>query len=194
VSAPQYVFGFGSLVALDSLARYLGRDPFAADEVTRCRLGDHRRRWNVARDNREDLADHPHYVCAVSGERLAVFVTAVNIRPAPGHAVNGVAFRVTDDHLAVLDRRERNYRRIEVSGRLDADVCGPVWAYRGTAAAEARHAAGLAAGTALVNRTYLDTVHRAFASHGPAFLAEYHATTDPPEVPSRPLAKAWPAP
>lgn len=189
----EYVFGFGSLVDLAALADYLGRTPFGADEWVRCRLAGHRRAWNIARDNSLDSPGRGHFVCEVTGERLGVFVTGVNIRPAPGHAANGIAFRVAARELGILDWREGNYDRIDVTGRIDTPPEGRVWAYRGKAEAEARFQRGLAQGTAVINQAYRDFVERAFAGHGPNYLTEYHATTDAPPVPARPLRRV-PAP
>ncbi len=185
----DYVFGFGSLVDLEALADYLGRDRFADHEFERCRLHDHRRTWNIARDNSEIIPGHDHLICSVSGERLDGYVAVVNIRPAPGQAVNGIAFRVSEAELATLDRRERNYDRIEVTDRLDVTLDTRVWTYRGKLAAEARFAEGVASGTAVINSAYHTLIHLAFESHGPDFLADYLATTDPPEIPLRPLQR-----
>jgi len=185
----DYVFGFGSLVDLEALADYLDREPIADHEFERCRLHDHRRAWNIARDNSEIVPGHDHLVCAVSGERLDGYVAVVNIRTAPGHTVNGIAFRVSDAELAILDRRERNYDRIDVTGRLDVAVDSRVWAYRGKPAAEARYAKGAATGTAFINSAYHTLIHLAFESHGPDFLADYLASTDSPEIPLRPLRR-----
>jgi len=185
----EYVFGFGSLVDLEALADYLDREPFTEGEFERCRLRDYRRAWNIARDNSEVIPGHDHLVCSVSGERLDGYVAVVNIRPAPGQAVNGLAFRVSPDELAILDRRERNYDRIDVSGRLDVTVHDRVWAYRGKPFAEERYAKGAAAGSAFINSAYHTLVHLAFESHGPGFLADYLATTDPPEIPLRALRR-----
>lgn len=185
----DYVFGFGSLVDVAALADYLGRAPFEEGEFVRCRLGEHRRVWNIARDNTVDSPGRGHFVCEVSGERLAVFVTGVNIRPAPGHAANGVAFRASARELEILDWREGNYDRIDVTEQLDSAPDGRVWAYRGKAEAEARFQSGLARGTAVINRAYRDFVESAFAGHGAHFLSEYHATTDAPSIPARPLRR-----
>ena len=185
----DYVFGFGSLVDIEALADYLDREPFMDHEFRRCRLHDFRRAWNIARDNSVVIPGHNHHVCAVSGERLDGYVVVVNVRPAPGHAVNGIAFQVSEAELAVLDRRERNYDRIEVSDQIDVGVEGRVWVYRGKPEAEARYRAGVAAGTAVISSAYHTLVHLAFESHGADFLAEYLATTDPPEIPLRALRR-----
>jgi hypothetical protein len=189
MSGKQYVFGFGSLVDLAALADYLERPPFGADEWVRCRLRGYRRAWNIARDNAVDSPGRGHFVCEVTGERLAVFVTGVNIRRAPGHAANGVVFRVDARALEVLDWREGSYDRIDVTEQIDSGPDGRVWAYRGKAEAEARFQSGLAQGTAVINQAYRDFVERAFAGHGAHFLTEYHATTDAPLIPARPLRR-----
>lgn len=182
----DWVFGFGSLVALADLARFFERPPFAADEAFTCRLDDHRRLWNMARDNSHDFAGRPHYVDQ-AGVRIKAMITSVNIAPAPGSAVNGVVFRVDAAALARLDRREGNYDRFAIDGGLDVTLDGRAWAYRGTTAALQRYRHGLTAGTALVNANYHAIVTDAFATHGAEFLAEYHATTTPPAVPLVPL-------
>lgn len=192
LEAGDYVFGFGSLVALADLARFLGRAPLAPREYALCSLLEHRRCWDIARDNSENLPGRPHYVCAESGARLDLFVASVNIRPHAGARVNGVAFRVGEADIARLDHREGNYDRVEVSGRIDREIPGRVWAYRGSAIAEARYRQGVAAGAAVVSRQYHDIVTDAFASHGGDFLDAYHASTDAPEVPFQALRRVYP--
>lgn len=194
-STMDWVFGYGSLADAAALAAWLGRGAFAPGETALRRLTDRRRAWNVARDNAEIRAGRPCYVDSRTGARPDVFVAVVNLRPAPGAAANGMAFRATGAELAKLDRREFNYDRVDASGLLDRPLPGRVWLYRGSAAARARYERGAAAGRAVVARRYLEAVEAAFASHGAAFLAEYRATTDPPAVPLADLRRTdWPDP
>jgi hypothetical protein len=136
-----------------------------------------------------DYPGRPHYV-AEDGSRLDAFVTAVNIRAAPGQTVNGVVFPVTEANLALLDIREGNYDRVAVDGALQPGPAGRIWTYRGKAAAEACYAAGVTSGKAVINARYHGIVTDAFATHGDDFLAEYHATTEAPAVPIVPLKTA----
>ena len=182
-AAVEWVFGYGSLVDEAALAAWLRRRPFAPGETARCRLRGWRRAWNVARDNGEIAAGRPHYVDARTGARAALFVAVVNIRPAVGEAVNGLAFRVSRAQLERLDRREFNYDRIDAAGSLDRALGGRVWVYRGSAAARARYERSASAGHAVIARRYFESVEAAFASLGPASLAEYRASTDAPAVP-----------
>jgi cation transport regulator ChaC len=171
-----FVFGYGSL-----LPRLVLGVP--------CVLRDHRRAWDVAMKNRVTVPGYKYYEDAATGERPDVFVTFLNIRPEPGGRVNGVAFEVDPRDLPALDRRERNYHRHDVTELIEGDVPGRVWAYIGTPAGRRRHARGVAAGTAIVTREYLDSVRADFESYSPEMLAEFEATTDPLDLPVRPLRR-----
>jgi cation transport regulator ChaC len=140
----QLVFGYGSLPA----------------EVAgvECRLHDHRRDWGVAMDNRETIPGYKIYLDAETGERPAVEVAYLSIDPAPGEHVDGVAFAVTEQELAALDARERNYVRRDVTDLVDAELGGRIWAYVGSAAGRLRLARGRRRGTAVVARGYLEKV------------------------------------
>lgn len=123
-----------------------------------CRLRDHRRHWGVAMDNRDTIPGYKIYVDAETGEQPAVEVAYVSITPEPGASVDGVAFEVTDEELAALDRRERNYERQDVTDAMEADLGGRVWAYVGSVAGRHRLANGRRRGTAVISHGYLEKV------------------------------------
>jgi cation transport regulator ChaC len=120
------VFGYGSLPAEE------GGVP--------CRLRDHRRGWDVAMDNRETIPGYKVYLDPETGEQPPVHVAYLSITPHAGAHVDGYVFPVTDEELAALDERERNYERRDVSAHCDLD--GRV-------------------GTAVVSRGYLEKVSAA---------------------------------
>jgi len=188
-----YVFGYGSLVAIAPLARFLGRTSLAAEDYVLCRLNGFRRSWNIAWDNSIEAPGYAHYVDRETGERYPGHVVVLNIRPDSSSAVNGIAFRVTPEELARLDRRERNYDRVEVTDLLDTALPAPVWTYRGKSEAEARYRRGLARGDAVINRAYREAVAAGFRSHGDDHYAAYRASTDRPRVALRSLDRARPA-
>jgi cation transport regulator ChaC len=138
------VFGYGSLPA--------------EVEGVACTLRDHRRDWDVAMDNRETIPGYKVYLDPETGEQPPVHVAYLSIVPAPGESVDGVAFPVSDEQLAALDRRERNYDRHDVTDLVDADLGGRVWAYAGSADGRRRLADGLRDGTAVVAHGYLEKV------------------------------------
>jgi cation transport regulator ChaC len=164
-----FVFGYGSLL------RRPGGIP--------CRLLGHRRAWNVAMDNRRTIPGYKYYLDPDTGERPPVHVTFLNLYPAAGGRVNGSAFPVTKEALDELDRRERNYERIDVTRLLDADLGATVWTYLGTEAARERFAAG----AAVVAQDYFDAVRDGFAAAGG--LDEFDRSTAPLTVPLRRLTR-----
>jgi cation transport regulator ChaC len=129
------VFGYGSL---------------APGGGTPARLHGYRRAWNVAMDNRATIPGYKYYVDA-AGRRPEVFVTFLNL--VPGDGVDGVVFEAD---RAALDARERNYRRVDVSDRVE--LPGPVYAYIGLDEAVARFEAGHREGRAVAQRAYVESV------------------------------------
>src|SRR5919112_2083266 len=142
--APAFVFGYGSLLN--------------GATGTPCRLRGWRRRFGVAMDNRRTIPGYKYFLDARTGARPEVFVAFLDVVPEPGHVVRGVAAEVGAAQLAVLDDRERNYARVDVSADLDLELGGPVWAYAGLPEARERYAVAAAAGRAVVARAYVDHV------------------------------------
>lgn len=170
----DYVFGYASLVA----------DPtgFAAD------LSRHRRAWTVSMDNARDVPGYKFYVDRESGERPAAYVTFLDLVADADASVNGMVLPIRD--RASLDARERNYERRDVTDLLsERPPDGRVWAYFGTPEAHERHAAGIAAGRAVVQRAYLDGVRAGFARLGAGELDRFDGSTEPPGIPIRDLER-----
>ena len=146
----MHVFGYGSLLA----------DRHGAP----CRLRDHRRDWDVAMDNRETIPGYKVYLDPETGEQPPLHVAYLSIVPAAGECVEGIAFAVTDEELAALDRRERNYDRREVTPLIEGDLGGDrIWAYFGSADGRRRLADARRSGTGVVVRGYLDKLPDAIA-------------------------------
>jgi gamma-glutamyl AIG2-like cyclotransferase len=164
--APDFIFGYGSL-ALDLLA-----------DVEVKRLRGYRRVFGVAADNSEEIAGYKRYRLPGDSVYPDVYVAFLDIVEAPGTTVNGVLAPVDPGTLADLDRRERNYDRVEVTDAIDDPPAGRVWAYAGSPEGRGRLEAGAAAGTAVVQRRYLDDVHRGFRRLGQAEHDRFVATTD----------------
>jgi hypothetical protein len=182
----EFVFGYGSLIVRSGPVptRELKEHGFVAD------LAGLRRAWGVAMDNRRDLPGYKYYTDA-DGHRPEVFVAYLDLVTAPddgGAAVNGVCLPVDGLLLAALDRRERNYERVDVTERLtgcEAALAGGtrVWAYMGSAAARERFAAGREAGTAVIEAGYVRTVRAGFAALGAAEHAACRPSLEPAGLP-----------
>jgi hypothetical protein len=140
-------------------------------------LTDHRRGWGVAMDNTVDLPGYKCYVDPRTGRRPDVLVAFLNISPSVGDRVNGTLLEVSAGDLDELDRRERNYDRVDVSAALVPTVTGTVWAYVGKPEACERFASGLRAGRVVVGEDYHAAVRHAFAAAAPGGLAEFDELT-----------------
>ena len=159
----EFVFGYGSLVARGHVAptRAFHDDGFVAD------LRHFRRCWGVAMNNRVNIPGYKYYLDE-EGNRPAVYVAFLDLRPDRGQSVNGVCLPVDQDALAGLDQRERNYVRRDVTALCDVPGGGGrVWTYVGSPAGRRRFTTSHAAGQAVVDRAYLEAVIRAFERLGP---------------------------
>jgi cation transport regulator ChaC len=166
--AKEFVFGYGSLVMGGPVVptRAFHEDGFVAD------LRNFRRCWGVAMNNRVTLPGYKYYLDE-RGDRPDVSVTFLDLRPARGQAVNGLCLPVSEDRLARLDQRERNYIRRDVTAFCDLPADDlRVWTYLGSAAGRRRFTTARSAGRAAIDRAYLEGVTSAFKRLG---RAEYAA-------------------
>jgi cation transport regulator ChaC len=176
----QFVFGYGSLAAPAGrpLTRERTAHGFVAD------LAGVRRTWGVAMDNRRSLPGYKYYTDA-AGRRPEVFVAYLDLVAAPDDpaaAVNGLCLPVDDVVLEQLDRRERNYERVNISDHL-ALAGLRVWAYLGSAAARERLVAGRRAGTAVIDAAYRRAVQAGFAALGAREHAACRRSLEPDGMP-----------
>jgi cation transport regulator ChaC len=185
VSLGDFVFGYGSLVARGRVlpTRAFHRDGFVAD------LRGFRRCWGVAMDNRLTLPGYKYYLDD-AGHRPDVHVAFLDLRPAQEQSVNGVCLPVTEDELAALDERERNYVRREVTKFCDlaADHIR-VWTYLGSTAGRRRLSTARSSGRAVIDRAYLEGVLRGFERLGRVEYAACAPSLDPDGLPILALSR-----
>lgn len=179
----NFVFGYGSLVNIGNLEQYLKRKLNPGADYIICSLNNFQRCWNVAMDNRVNLPNYKYYLHQPTGKRLDGYVAFLNIRPHQHHSLTGILFRVSDRELEHLDRRERNYQRINITEQLDTTALGNAWTYIGLPEAEQRYQTGLTQTKTVIAQHYLDSVHQAYLALGSQKLAHYIATTEQPEIP-----------
>jgi hypothetical protein len=132
-------------------------------------------------DNARDLPGYKHYR-RPDGSRPDVFVAFLDLVRTPGAAVNGVCLPVDDDALALLDRRERNYVRRDVTARLP-DAPGRVWTYAGSPGGRSRLRRARARGRAVISAEYLARVSAGFRALGERELATLQASLAGDELP-----------
>jgi hypothetical protein len=163
VSEQQHVFGYASLV-----------HDGGPGHLTRLR-GVHRT-WGVATDNTRAIPGYKMYLLRSDGSRPRVFVAFLDLLPDPERSVNGVCRPVTPAELELLDQRERNYDRVDVTASIESPP-GRVWAYLGSAEGRSRLRAASEAGTAVVSRDYERKVHDGFRALGEAEYESFLASS-----------------
>jgi hypothetical protein len=168
------------LLAYGSLVADLPGDPLARP------IKGLARRWNVAMDNRVDLPGYKFYVDAHTGKRHEGHVAFLDLVEDDDVTLNGLLFELDGDALDALDRRERNYERVDVT-ELVADPPGPVAAYVGTSEARIRFDAALGASDVVASAAYSEHVRAAFAAYDE--LPGYEQSTDHPPCPYVNLAR-----
>jgi hypothetical protein len=169
MSDGQFVFGYGSLAA-----------DLAGGHVADLR--GYRRVWGVAMDNRADVPGYKHYRLCADGSRPAICVAFLDLVADARATTRGVCVPVEAARLPALDRRERNYDRIDVTDAVHP-APGTVWAYVGTAAGRRRLRHARDSGRVVVSRDYLQRTRAAFARLGAAALAEFDRTAAPDGLP-----------
>ena len=165
------LFGYGSLLSVESVGYSLGRSydgPFVV-----CQLEGWRRAWNIGMPN------EVFYTETASGLLYPERILYLNIRHAPGSLLNGILFVVSDAERALFDRRESIYTREKITGQLRGVrvTGGDAWVYVGMPEHEVHGAESPA--RAAVRASYLRTLEDGFARLGPEFRAAYEGSSDP---------------
>jgi hypothetical protein len=187
--AATWVFGYGSLVDPSSVSRTIGRQVAPGIDFLRAELVGWGRRWNYgvghvgARwvgDDGVEVADGT--------------IVALGLVRAPDERVNGVVVRVLADELERLDRREREYDRIDVTASVAPPRPSPVdrtVTYSPRASAIARYEHARDRGTAAIRSTYWNLVDDAFAAFGANDSRAYRESTPAPDVPVVDVLDSW---
>lgn len=97
------VIGYGTLLYRASLGQTIGQAVAGQREMLPVLVRGFRRLFNLRPD---------HYVASHLWGRPGIENGAMNVEPADGQSLNGLAFQVTPEELAELDRRERYYDRL----------------------------------------------------------------------------------
>lgn len=150
------MFGYGSLVSPDSVELTLRR-PVDRSTFANARLRGWRPAWNVG----SDKESHPERTFRLTdGTEYAGLTVVLGLEP--GDRCDGRVFAVAPDDLALLDVRERNYDRIDVTDQVTwasrPESC-TIYAYTPKNTAIAKIAAALAGHRRVnVRRGYVDIV------------------------------------
>ncbi|MCB2180611.1 MAG: gamma-glutamylcyclotransferase [Desulfobulbaceae bacterium] len=186
------VFGYGSIVHLQSLSAFLGKKKISQSDYRYCNLVGFRRAWNIAMDNSHDIPGYKWFRDTDSQKRPDLRVAFLNIYESrKNDFINGVLFRVTKNELARMQKRERNYDLLEISDRLNISVSGKAYVFIGKKEAEKRFVQGLRANKTVISADYKKLVEQGFKSVSRDYFETYIQTTDEPAVPVRKLETVY---
>jgi hypothetical protein len=167
------MFGYGSLILLESMQRTLGRR--YEGERYDCSLRGWKRVWTSLYPNEKV------YFLGPGGERsYPKNILYLNISEAPASmSVNGVVYIISEPELEAFDKREAVYDRIDVAAGLsDLNVAGgPVWVYVGKAPYVMIDPLPLM--EAAIRASYLDIIEKGLAEMGPEFRRHYEGSSEP---------------
>jgi hypothetical protein len=138
-------------------------------------------------DNRDSIPGYKHYLDE-NGARPDVFVAFLDVRPDRTGSVNGCCTPVTPEDLRHLDRRERNYHRIEVTDAI-GDPLGRTWVYVGSPSGRRRLSLASETSRAVICREYFEQVEAGFRALGSNEYAAFRRSSDLDGMPIRDLVR-----
>lgn len=159
----KYVFGYGSLINLESAAKTLQR-PIGDDEIRLVSGAGYFRVWRIVVPVRTERES--------AGVVSAVFL---DIKQCGDSDINGVLIETNEEELGNLDIRESSYDRIEITSHVRPRVeDGVVYTYQGKAKFFVEHY-----DRPVIPGRYLAMVAAGVKHWGTEFSNQYDATTEP---------------
>lgn len=159
----NYIFGYGSLINLESVAKTLGRI-VNDNEVLIVDVKNFSRLWRLV-------------VPVIVNEYRNKPVNAVflDIADQGGEELNGILIEVSIDELKKLDIREKYYRRIDITKNIRPQVQdGKVFTYQGNPEFFVENF-----NNPVVLTQYLNIVDKGIRHWGKEFFNNFIATTQP---------------
>lgn len=167
------------MVSPASFGHTVGRPLTPGVDFHQAELRGYGRRWNYGVMSRVGESIGP------DGTAKKWTIVALGLVESFEETVNGAMGWVTDDELPLLDRREGNYDRVDVTSLVSSPqgTRERVVTYVPRVAPCEWYAAARSRGMAAVEQRYWDLVDDAFAALGSDHHERYHATTPAPDVP-----------
>jgi hypothetical protein len=159
----NYVFGYGSIINLESAAKTLGR-PIKDDDAFIVDLQNYVRIWRVVAP----------VIVHRDGEQL-IHAVFLDIQNQVGKSVNGILIDLSIDELNKLDIREKHYNRIDITPHVRPPLDNSrIFAYQGKPQFFVENFAD-----PKVLARYVDIVYQGIRHWGTDFQEKYEATTLP---------------
>jgi len=161
----MYIFGYGSLVDIEQLAKYLGKkNKFKKDELYICKLKGYKRIWNVSMDNSQTIANYKYYIEKIENkiQRPNYFVTFLNIEIDQSSEIVGVLFFVDKIMLEKLKNRERNYNLIEITNNIDINIPDKSFVFIAKESGIKRYKEGIKQKLAVIPKEYYNFIENSY--------------------------------
>jgi hypothetical protein len=181
------IIAYGSLISLPSMEQTLGHK--YNNPIYEVHLKGFERVWTCVRPFNDPQAIvagakkiDAYYLRDT--ERVPIIGTAeLNIYLKKKGRINGVLYLITNEELLSLDKRERGYRRVDVTDRIEEFRFrgGKVYVYEGLPGSKEAFSADK--GTYLLIKEFLDLVTAACDLRGKDFRDEFDESTRPCEFP-----------
>ena len=177
------IIAYGSLISLPSMEQTLGHK--YEGPIHEVHLKGYERMWACVRPFNDPQAiaagaEKVDVYFLRGAERVPIIGAAeLNIYPKEKGLINGILYLITDEELRSLDKRERGYRRVDVTDRIEELRFrgGKVYVYEGLPGSAM--AASSDKGTFVLIQEFLDLVTGACDLRGKAFRDEFDESTKP---------------
>lgn len=181
---PLFVFGYGSLVDPSSAAQTFGYEMFDEKGPISATLLGWSRAWNVPSGKHS----HPErrLIDVASGQEFLGVMVALGIEKDAESQCRGVVYSVSNRDLWLLDSRERNYERVDVSDSVEwvgkPEGC-QVLTYRPRKEIAEILKSAVENEQAVIRSSYYRDVRQAFDALGGDALAEFDRSTRASDLP-----------
>jgi len=177
------IIAYGSLISLPSMEQTLGHK--YNNPIYEVHLRGYERVWTCVRPFNDPQA------IAAGAKKIDVYflrdtervpiigAAELNIYPKKKGWINGILYLITNEELFSLDKRERGYRRMDVTDRIEEFRFrgGKVYVYEGLPESPVAFSADK--GTYILIKEFLDLVTGACDLRGKDFRDEFDKSTRP---------------
>jgi hypothetical protein len=177
------IIAYGSLISLPSMEQTLGHK--YQGPINQIHLTGYERAWTCVRpfnDPRANSADIKRINAFFlrGNDRVPITGAAeLNIYPKKKGRINGILYLISDADVIRLDKREWDYRRVDVTDRIEEFQFrgGKVYVYEGLP--ERPDGSSTKKGTYILMREFVDMVTNACDVIGKNFRDEFDKSTRP---------------
>jgi len=177
------MMAYGSLISLSSMEQTLGHKYEGL--IHKVHLTGYERAWACVRPFNDPLAlaagrEKTEAFFLRGAERIPFSGTAeMNIYPKKRGQINGILYLITNEELIGFDKRERGYRRVDVTDRIEEFRFrgGKVYVYEGLPGSPV--ASSAVKGTYILIKEFFDLVTGACDAIGKDFRNEFDKSTRP---------------